>query len=477
MFIAMNKPDKMSGAPGFFTGFFIFKLGTMTVTLNKNIKLFLSYVLPSMIGMLIVGSYSIVDTVFIGQSGGETGLASVAVTWPLVMLYGAVGDMLGTGAAIIVSQSRGAGKLDGARLAFGNMLLGLLLCCTFMLISGLKFLTEALVLFGAGKELLPGAVSYAKILIYGSPAGMLIVALLAVIRNDGRPVLSMWLTISGLLLNIGLDYLFIFPMNGGIEGAAYATVFSQGVVSVVGLAYFATRFTDLRYRMSMFRIRWKYLKKIFVSGIPSLGNQLSIIAMLFFHNYQSLKYGQIDGLAAYTFIGAVESLGSLLMTGLSLGVQPLVAYLYGGKRYRRQNVMGNMGYYTAFVLGIVLMFVSIAGHNIYPAWFNLSGRAAAMAAHGLIISSTAFVLLGVVRVAGYYYQATGKIIDSSLLIYGDAFFALPLCLFVLPLWFGLDGVWMAMPVSRVMLFAFVCWLWFGKKFDYRFRPKDVYGNS
>ena len=82
---------------------------------------------------------------------------------------------------------------------------------------------------------------------------------------------------------------------------------------------------------------------------------------------------------------------------------------------------------------------------------------------GLVISSTAFVLLGVIRVAGYYYQATGKITDSSLLIYGDAFVALPLCLFALPLWFGLDGVWLAMPVSRVLLFLFVCYLWFGRK--------------
>ena len=213
----------------------------------------------------------------------------------------------------------------------------------------------------------------------------------------------------------------------------------------------------------MFGLKISNLKEIAISGFPSLGNQLSIIAMLFFHNYQSLKYGGINGLAAYTFIGAVESLGSLLMTGLSLGVQPLAAYLYGGKKYRRQNIIGTMGYFTAFVLGIILMLISLAGHNIFPSWFNLSGKSAVLASQGLIISSTAFILLGVIRVAGYYYQATGKVLDSSLLIYGDAFFALPLCLFTLPHWFGLDGVWLAMPVSRLILFAFVCWLWFGKK--------------
>ena len=183
--------------------------------------------------------------------------------------------------------------------------------------------------------------------------------------------------------------------------------------------------------------------------------------MLFFHNYQALKYGRVDGLAAYTFIGAVESLGSLLMTGLALRGQPLVAYLYGGGRHRRQNIIGNMGYYTAFGLGIVLMCVSVVGHDVFPAWFNLHGNAAVLAAHGLVISSTAFVLLGVIRVAGYY-QATGKITDSSLLIYGDALVAAPVsvCAAVVVR----SGRRMAgnagFPRAAVL---FVCYLWFGRK--------------
>ncbi len=428
--------------------------------LNKNTKLFLSYVLPSMIGMLIVGSYSIIDTIFIGRSSGELGLASVAVTWPLVMLFGAIGDMFGTGAAIIIAQSRGSGNIKHARRIFGNMLY-LQILFSLGLMAGIYFnLPKILVLFGAKPELMSGAVSYSTILIFGSTACMLMMAVSSVIRNDGRPVLSMWLTIIGLLLNIVLDYIFIFTLNGGIIGAAYATVVSQAFIAVAGLCYFALPCTDLRFGADMLGFSFQHMRQITINGIPSLGNQLSIIAMLFFHNYQSLKYGSIDGLAAYTFIGTVESLGSLLMTGLSLGVQPLVAYLYGRKNFRRQNIMGNMGYYTAFVLGILLMFVSFAGHNIFPAWFNLNGQAAQLASHGLIISSTAFVLLGVIRVAGYYYQATGKISASSLLIYGDAFFALPLCLFTLPLWFGLDGVWLSMPLSRVILFAYVCYLWF-----------------
>ena len=120
--------------------------------------------------------------------------------------------------------------------------------------------------------------------------------------------------------------------------------------------------------------------------------------MLFFHNYQALKYGRVDGLAAYTFIGAVESLGSLLMTGLALRWCSRWSPIFTAAAVTAgRTLSANMGYYTAFGLGIVLMCVSVVGHDVFPAWFNLHGNAAVLAAHGLVISSTAFVLLGVIR--------------------------------------------------------------------------------
>lgn len=430
--------------------------------LTKNTKMFLSYVFPSMIGMLIAGSYSIIDTIFIGRNAGELGLAAVAITWPLVFLFNAVGDTLGTGASIIVSQSRGCGDITRARSVFGNMLIMLLVCSAVMGIGLYKFLPDILLMLGAKSEFMPMSLAYARVMIYFNLASMLAMSLSSLVRNDGRPVLSMWITVLGLGLNIILDYLFIFPFGFGVVGAAYATILSQSISAAVGLGYFATKHTKLRYGADMLRLRMSSIRDMFVCGIPALGNELSIILMMLLHNYQALKYGDTAGLAAYTFVGSVESVGALLMTGLSLGVLPLVAYLYGSGRNIRQNIIGNMGYYTAFVLGIIMMTVSLVGHTFLPGIFNLHGSVAQLAGHALVLSSFAFVFLGVIRVAGYYYQATGKIRASSLLIYGDAFCVLPLCLFVLPLFFGLNGVWLAMPVSRVILFGILCWLWFGR---------------
>ncbi|MBD5388895.1 MATE family efflux transporter, partial [bacterium] len=336
--------------------------------MKKNLHLFLSYTIPSIIAMLIVGSYSIIDSIFIGQYSGPMGLAAAAITFPLVMMFWALGDMLGTGAAVIVSQSRGRHDMARARQIFGNMLMIQVVCAAVMIWPSLHFLPDILHLFGATPDLMAGASEYARIMILGCLVTMLNCGLGSVIRNDNRPVLSMMFIVIGLLMNIILDYVFIFVLDMGLAGAATATVISQTIGAMAQLTYFATRYTELRYGRDMFIMRPQNVRDIVVNGIPSFGNQLTVIAMLFLHNFQSLRYGGTNGLAVYTFIGAVESLGSLFMTGLSLGVQPLAAYLYGAKKYTEQNAIGNLGYLFAAVAGIVLMGVSLMGSPIFPHW-------------------------------------------------------------------------------------------------------------
>ncbi len=431
--------------------------------MKREDKLFLRYIGPSMIGMLIAGSFSIVDTIFIGQGLGKTGLAAVALTWPLVMLFGALGELNGSGAAVLVSQYRGSGDLVNARRTFGNMVTLNMLASLVISPLLVLFLEPIMQLLGATQELLPIAIEYAQVMIYGAFFTLFMESFISVIRNDGSPLFSMFLMVVGLICNIILDWLFIIAFQWGAAGAAYATIVSQALSAVIGACYFLTGRTELVFSWHNMLLKLKSVREITVSGIPIFGNMLSIIAMLHMHNAQSLKYGKVDGLAAYTLVAGLESLGSILMTGLAIGIQPLTAYMYGARQYKRQNRMGNKGYWWAFVLGIGLMLFSFVFRGPMTSLVGLTGQAAELAMHGVLLSSTAFILLGVIRVAGFYYQSTGKILDSSLLIYGDSFFALPLCLYTLPIWFGMDGVWLAMPVSRIILFGFVCYLWFGKQ--------------
>ncbi len=430
--------------------------------MKSDFKLFFKYVGPSMFGMLVAGSYSIVDTIFIGRGAGEVALAAIAITWPIIMLFWAVGDMFGNGAAVLVAQARGAGNEARARKAFGGMLSIQAVASILLSVPAFVFIEPIIKLSGATPELMPEAVNYSKILIGGCGVCMFMSGCLSVIRNDGSPAVAMWLMVAGLLGNVFLDWIFIFKFGWGGPGAAWATVVAQGFSVLLAAVYFASPLTKLKISLSDLLPSPALVWKIFVTGIPIFGNIFAIIAMLYMHNFQSLKYGAVAGLAAYTAVSCLESLGSMLMTGLAAGIQPLAAYFYGAKNFVKQNRMGNFGYAASMLLGILMMFFCIALKDEVPKWIGLSGEVAELAAHGVLISSTAFIFLGVVRVAAFYYQSTGKIADSSLLIYGDSFGALPLCLFTLPVWFGMDGVWLAMPLSRAMLFAMVVYLWFFK---------------
>ena len=426
--------------------------------------LFWKYVTPSIFGAVIGGSFAIVDTIFIGLAGGKNALAATAVTWPLVMLLQAFGFLVGSGGAVLIAQSRGAGEMEKAQKVFSQTLFLVVVWSILLTLLTFPFLRMFLTVLGATDVLMPISLRYAQILTAGVFFSICMSMCLEVIRNDGHPALSMLLMVSGLLCNILLDWVFVFLLGFGAVGAAIATVFSQGGACLLGVVYFCSPLTRLRFSRKSLHPEAKECGTILWTGLPIFGNMFSIIAMLYMHNAQSLRYAGIDGLAAYTVISSLEALGSMFMTGIAGGIQPLSASMYGAGKHKRQRRFGNYGYWFAFASGIILMLFSFAMHKVMPGWMGLSsGKAQMLAQEGILLSAPAFLLLGVIRVAAFYYQATGKIVKASWLIYGDSFLALPICIFTLPLWFGMNGVWLAMPLSRLLLMGLLLYFWFGMK--------------
>ena len=425
----------------------------------KDIKLFLTYVIPTMFSMLIWGSYSIIDAVFIGHQAGELGLTAINLSYPISMIMAAVGALTGTGAGVLVGQLRGAKKESSAAEVMGCMVVGQVVLCMLLIPTMFVLLPVIFAGMGASGDLLHDATIYGRIVCVGAFGTMWTTGLTTVIRNDGRPNVAMMLDVIGLVLNIVLDFIFIFPLQGGVIGAAFAIVVSEAVEVLGCILYFVLGYTHLPLTKSCFLIRKQYVKKILKAGLPSFGLSVSMMAFLSFYNFQALKYGGQTGLAACTVINEIEALVLLLISGLAAGVQPLVSFLHGERSYRRQNRIGRLGYAMAVLTGFVFVAALYYGAPIFPRMFDVTGPAAKLAIHGMHISAWAFVFMGLIQVAAAYYQATNKIAYSSLLIYGDTFFVLPICLFLLPIWFGMDGVWLALPVSRCVLFVVLMCMW------------------
>ena len=428
----------------------------------NDLKLFFNYVIPTIFSTLIWGSYSIVDAVFIGHSAGTESLTALNVSYPIAMIMAAIGSLIGYGSGVLIGQYRGAKKLDRAADIFGTAIVGQFLICAILIPLMFFLFPYILQKMGLSGVLFEEANVYGRLLCLGAVTTMLCITLTVAVRNDGAPRFAMMLDVTGLLLNILLDFLFVVPLKLGLVGAAWAIIIAETAQTMGGVAYFKMKKSHLPITACRFCFHWRDFVRIARVGIPAFGLSLATMFFLSFYNYQALRYGGEKGLTACATANEVMAVFLLLISGLAHGVQPLASYLHGARSYRRQNMMGRWGYLMAFGMGIVFVFLMNFGASWYPQIFDVTGGAAVEAAKALRLMSWAFLFTGIIQVAASYYQATNKILYSSLLIYGDTFFVLPLCLFTLPFWFGLDGVWLALLISRVLLFIILMSLW-GKR--------------
>mgnify|MGYP003048822661 CR=1 FL=1 len=418
-------------------------------------KLFFRYVIPSMISMLTAGVYTLVDGFFVGWGAGNDGLAAINVAFPLSLLIVACGEMIGTGGAINIALARGRGARRTADLFLGNSL-ALLVPAAVLLAGLIPFLNPILSAVGAAPALLPAAREYAVITLGGGIFMMAAVCLVAAMRNDGAPKPAMAIMVAGLAANIVLDWLFVLVLHGGVAGSAWATVLSQAICFALAAGYFAAGRSHFRFSRRCFRLKRRIVRRIIPAGLPSFGVQISVAAVILLHNRQALLYGGVAAVAAYAIISYVEAMILMLQQGIGLGIQPVVSFLHGaGDTERREKIAR----YSAVLIGAGGLLLSAGGYRLIPALFNASGDVVAVAGRGLIISAAVYPFLGLQKVSEAYFQAMDRPGMASLLVYLDCFLVLPLSLLLLPLWRGADGIWAAMPVSKLLMFGVVLLLW------------------
>ena len=421
-------------------------------------KLFFRYVIPSMISMLTAGVYTLVDGFFVGWGAGNDGLAAINVAFPLSLLIVACGEMIGTGGAINIALARGRGARRTADLFLGNSL-ALLVPAAVLLAGLIPFLNPILSAVGAAPALLPAAREYAVITLGGGIFMMAAVCLVAAMRNDGAPKPAMAIMVAGLAANIVLDWLFVLVLHGGVAGSAWATVLSQAICFALAAGYFAAGRSHFRFSRRCFRLKRRIVRRIIPAGLPSFGVQISVAAVILLHNRQALLYGGVAAVAAYAIISYVEAMILMLQQGIGLGIQPVVSFLHGAGDTERREKIARYGVISAVHIGAGGLLLSAGGYRLIPALFNASGDVVAVAGRGLIISAAVYPFLGLQKVSEAYFQAMERPGMASLLVYLDCFLVLPLSLLLLPLWRGADGIWAAMPVSKLLMFGVVLLLW------------------
>ena len=413
-------------------------------------KLLKQYALPAIIAMVASSLYNMVDSIFIGQGMGPLAISGLAITFPLMNLSTAFGTLVGAGAATMLSVLLGQQHYKATNKILGNVVsLNIIIGLLFMAIS-LIYIDPILYFFGASENTLPYAKEYITIILYGNIITHLYFGLNAAMRSTGNPKKAMGLTIFTVVFNTILDPIFIFVLDMGIAGAAWATVIAQTVAMILVMTHFSNRSRAIHFSKGIIRLHWKVAKTSLVVGMgPFLMNAAACIVTLFI-NQQLRDYSGDLGIGAYGICNRFIFMFIMICMGLNQGMQPIAGYNYGARLYSRVREVfwktARLATYVTTICFIIGVFIPKAAVGI----FTHDKELTELAANALRILTFVFPIVGFQIIGTNFFQSLGIVKKSIFLsLSRQLLFLLP-ALYILPLFIGTEGVWYSFMVSDIL---------------------------
>ena len=416
-------------------------------------KLLVQYSLPAIVSMVIVSLYNIIDSIFIGHGVGPMAIAGLAITFPMMNLTAAFGNLVAAGGATISSIRLGQKDIEGAKSVLNHTLM--LCIINAVVVGGLSmlFLDQILRFFGASRETLPYAHDFMQVLLPGMPITYVMIGLNNIMRATGNPKTAMVTSLTSVIINVILAPIFIFHFEWGIRGAALATIISQFFGMIWVLWHFTKRSTLVHLEKHFWRMRRRIIGSIFSIGMsPFLMNVTACIIVIFINNSLQ-RYGGDMAIGAYGIINRLVMLYVMVVLGLTMGMQPIVGYNFGaGKPDRVKRTL-----FLSILVGVCITTSGFAICELFPeavaSMFTSNSDLINMAARGVRICVAAFPFVGAQIVIGNFFQSIGKAkLSIFLSLTRQLLYLLPFLVVLPPIW-GLDGIWGSMPISDFLAFA------------------------
>jgi len=415
-------------------------------------QLLLKLSLPTFFGFFVMTLYNVVDTIFIGHYIGPLGIAGLSIVFPLQMLSVGIGEMTGMGGASLISRSIGAGDVPKAERTLGNALTANIVLSVVLMIACLAMPDFWLRLIGSSETILPYARDYMTIIVIGMLFMTFSMAMNNLIRAEGNARIPMIGMIIGALTNIILDAIFIIPLGMGIQGAALATVLAQMISVAFFMRYYFGGKSFLKIHLHNLAIQWQILKEILAIGIASFSRMVAVSFSAIFVNRMLILYGGDMAISAFGIIHRIMMFA--IMPGIVIGggLQPILGFNYGAKRYDRamRAIIFAMG--AAFACGLIVFGVAYFAPEPLIRIFT---NDAELVSQSIYAARRIFLALGIIggmMVGSLIFQSIGKAFQSFVTsIARPILFLIPL-VFLLPPILGLDGVWLAFPISDGLTF-------------------------
>lgn len=418
---------------------------------QKTGKLLVEFAIPSIIAMLVSSLYNIVDQFFIGRSVGELGNAATNISFPLSISCVAIALLFGIGGASAFNLAMGKGDKEEAVYYIGNAAVMMVLCGTILTVFTEIFLGPLMRFFGSPENVLGYAKEYTGIVAIGFPLLILTAGGGHLIRADGRPQVAMICNIVGAVINTILDAIFVFGLGLGMRGAAFATIIGQ-MISGLLVIWYLGHCKTIQIKKQHLRIGKDQLKRITSLGAAPCSNQLAMMVVQIVMNkslkyYGSLSiYGEAIPIACAGIITKVNQVFMSFIIGISQGLQPIVSFNYGARKYQRVKGAYRQAIMSGFVLSIAaFLLFQIAPRQIISIFGNGTEEYYQFAINYFHIFLFFTFVNFLQPITSNFFTAIGKpTVGVFLSLTRQIIFLLPL-LVVFPLIFGIDGIMYAGP--------------------------------
>lgn len=415
-------------------------------------RLLWRYALPAIVGSTVNALYNIITRFFIGNADylDDNAMSAMGIALPVMIIIAAFGMLVGAGAGSRISIFLGNEDFDKAERVVGTSLI-LTLGITLTVSLALRFFLEPIVyLLGADEGTYQYTYDFLKYFLPGAIFSNLCFSFNNMMRASGYPKKAMYTMLLTLLINAILAPLFIYTFKWGIEGAALSIVLSMVVGTLFVMQHFLSRKTLLNFKLDKIRLNFTIVRSILSIGMSPFIMHLVSSSVVFMIIQQIRVFGGSVGVAAYTIANVTLMLVVMVLLGLTQGMQPIVGYSFGAGAIARMREALIYTIKVGVVLGFIAMIIGVFFPHFVVAPFNPSEELAQVTINSIRIVTVLFPVVGFQVVVTMFFQSIGKVGHSIFLSLSRQLIFLIPAVFILPRFFGLNGVWMAIPLADLL---------------------------
>lgn len=424
-------------------------------------RLFRKLLIPTVLGMVFSAAFVITDGIFVGKGLGSNALAAVNITAPLFLLTTAVGLMFGVGASVVASIHLSRRKVKAARINVTQaVIISSLLLILFSVVVCL-FREPVAMILGSTEKLLPTVIEYMSWFVPFLVFSALLNSGMFFVRLDGSPTYAMLCNAIPAVINVALDYLFIFVFGWGMMGAALATGLGMIVGSGMILVYLGCRshvihFCRIKLSRKSFRLTIRNVRYMCQLGSSAFLCEASIASMMFFGNYVFIRNLGEDGVAAFSIACYFFPIIFMVYNAIAQSAQPIISYNFGAGDVERVRRTFRLALGTALVCGLIsLLVTAIFRRQIVSLFLDRVSPAYDIAVQGLPLFALGFLFFAVNIVTIGYFQSVERARSATIVTLMRGFVFMIACLFSLPAWLGVSGIWLAVPLAEVLTLLLV----------------------